>query len=395
MLEVSIYIVFILVLSGLIYVNIKITAAIGQDHDQANAAIASPIIGKHFPISFQAILRDSIKLLYQAFLPLNRHVDRRLQNKKTRHQFYLAQLGTKSTPTTLKSDLVIGFGIWSFITSAVILFFSVLIIGSDANTIKFSVIYGLLLSITGNLICSTSITLLGSSAAGVVIGTAFGVSYGFMMKAEGVETVIKGYQELNLDIIVLGGMPSLKFPPFFVIIVTSLAISVAAYLMAVNSKNAVNQQFPHKKVILGIISGFMTGGLIAVILCASYFAEKLFPDCRNSAFLLAFCFIGSTTFALAVKLRMGKKKLNPIWIPGVFTLHILGWLIVVCLFDLFRHSVTGLFFSGMAHAMFHGTFFAISYIIAERIGGRLAGGISSGLVGFLGYIGFLTVFHNI
>ena len=306
---------------------------------------------------------------------------------ETKLNYYMA-MGWLSS---FSENLIIAFLIWPLV-SCVITCFCLWILGVSIGIIWFACTLAFLVCLAGNWICGSSVNLLGSAAGGVFIGSSLGIVSGLLVSdLGGYSPVWQTIGQLSNSEAILGGIASSHFPPVLIFGLTGISISLTSYLMAFNSSKVEGP------VVKGIFFGLLSGLLIPLTL----FTYRLFSMAfnRESFLLFAVAFIwGGLGLGLALGVRMK-------WKGYYKKIGLRGLIIGGISFLLFAFVMVGLEYShnpkisllliSLASAIFHGTFFAVTYLIGERFGGNLAGAIASGLSGAGGYSIALLIHHNI
>ncbi len=335
------------------------------------------------------LFKESYRMLILAFQDNERlYVKEAISGyDETRLNYYMA-MGWLSG---FAENLIIAFLVWPLVSCA-ITFFCLWILGIPIGVIGFACTLVFLVCLAGNWICGSSVNLLGSAAGGVFIGSSLGIVSGLLISdLGGYTSVWQTIDQLSNSEAILGGIASSHFPPALIFCITAISIALTSYLMAFNSSKAEGH------IIKGILIGLLSGLLIPLTL----FTYSLFSAAFNkeSFLLFAAAFIwGGLGLGVALGVRMK-------WKGYYKRIGLRGFIVGGISFLLFAFVMAGLEYSndpkisllliGLANAIFHGTFFAVTYLIGERFGGNLAGAIASGLSGAGGYSIALLIHHNI
>ncbi|MCG8417069.1 MAG: hypothetical protein MJE77_03885 [Proteobacteria bacterium] len=287
-------------------------------------------------------------------------------------------------------DMQLGFGAWPLLAGCAA-GIALLAMGLAPSVVGLCVLYGVALSLAGTFVCAISITVLGSAAAGAIVAIAFGLSLARIIElGEGWQNLLVAFQAISASDAILGGMAILVTPPDTVIVALTATVAAIGYLMAVSSSERVPADYPMKHRFFGIAIGVFVGaGLVGVTVLSSKLIATLLSE--HDALLLSFLAAGSLPFALVTGLR---NRLSRSRTAAVMGTHAAIWLILMIAVDGLPGTRLSLVCGGMAHVMFHGTFFAITYIIAERRGGPSAAGWACALEGCGGLLGFLASYHG-
>jgi hypothetical protein len=218
--------------------------------------------------------------------------------------FYLAAVG-KNEWRLLFPELFIGYVVWPLMT-ALLIGFTLYPFEVPAPTMAFGIVGGVLLSMTGAVVCGVTVTQVGATAGIVPLGSAFGVGYALLINmAGGLAPILARVKETDIAIVVLGNIASLVAPTAQIIVPLCLAIFATSYLMANNDSSPRAKSF--KVWIGGVVAGMMiAGSLIGLVVGLTQIMTNIVSDIV--AFCLAFGVIGSAAFGLVIKLKTASWK---------------------------------------------------------------------------------------
>ena len=285
----------------------------------------------------------------------------------------------------LKKPLLTGFLLWPAIS--VMSTFMVLAI-LDSNAIVFGLLNTAGIALMGGLVCGVSVSVSASTAGGILLSFVLGTGYALLTDAGGgldaLSPLIGSTDPIH---IVLGGIAALVRPSFFFMICFSLALSLLGYLMGNTSAFCHN----NSNLIRATSIGFLLGGLpIGLSVGLVELMQWILPIVTGSS--LAVGVMSATGFGISVYLKTGLWPRSCLY--GIAHGLLIG-LFLYLSYQVYLGSLARFVLLTLTHIMFHGGFFALSFLIGERLGGWRAGFVACTLEGVLGYLGFLVFYHHL
>jgi hypothetical protein len=305
---------------------------------------------------------------------------------------WLAASGREVNRVTLREESVNAFVIWPLMTSVAIAAILLAFTKSGLPVLIWSSASGAVLSVAGGLVCSAVLSIRACGAAGVVLGTAFGVVHGLIVLGNGgisgIATVVARNDAFTR---VVGGLVAVDAPrslgsslswALVALGLPAIGIACAAKLMA-RPLEVANEAHPGIwKETMGALLGSSAGAGIFILMKSTELLSRLVAG--RSAFLIAYvCVI---LLALICLFRLRVVSATRIAVFALVFLVAGGSLVVAALW--WPVGWPSLLANSGATGMFHAVFFTLAWLIGYRIAGWRAGVAAAILEGVGGYVGF-------
>jgi hypothetical protein len=284
------------------------------------------------------------------------------------------------------------FMIWPLVTGIFITTVLAAFTQAGIPVLLWSSASGAALSIAGGLVCSSVLSIRACGAAGVPLGTAFGVVHGLIILGNGgILKVAEIAAGNNAFTRVVGGLVAVDAPRSLgssflwatvALGLPAIGIASAAKLMATPNQVAKEPHPRFWKEVLGAILGCSVGVSIFLLMKLTEFLTRFVPG--RTAFLIAYSVISLVALFSLFRLRrcsMGRS--------AAFTMLFLvaGALLVIAALWL-PVGWSSLLANSAATGMFHAVFFTLAWLIGYRFWGWRAGVAAAILEGVGGYVGF-------
>jgi hypothetical protein len=305
---------------------------------------------------------------------------------------WLTASGREVNRVALREDSVNAFVIWPLITSLAIAAILLVFTKSGLPVLLWSSASGAVLSVAGGLVCAAVLSIRACGAAGVVIGTAFGVVHGLIVVSNGgIGGIAKVVARNDAFTRVVGGLVAVDAPrslgsslswALVALGLPAIGIACAAKLMA-RPLEVANEARPGIwRETMGALLGSSAGVGIFILMKSTEMLSRLVAE--RSAFLIAYVCVNLLALICLFRLRVVSATRI-----AVFALVFLvsgSSLVVAALWS--PAGWSSLLANSGATGMFHAVFFTLAWLIGYRIAGWRAGVAAAILEGVGGYVGF-------
>lgn len=293
---------------------------------------------------------------------------------------------------TLREESVSAFVIWPLLTGLSIAAILLAFAKPGFPVLLWSSASGALLSVAGGLVCAAVLSIRACGAAGVVLGTAFGVVHGMIVISNGgIGGIVNRVAHSDAFTRVVGGLVAVDAPrsmgssPAWALValgVPAIGIACAAKLMARPLEVANEAHSGIWKETMGALLGSSAGAGIFILMKSTELLSRLVAE--RSAFLMAYAVVTMLALACLFRLRVASTMR-----VAVFALVFLvsgSSLVFAALWS--PIGWPSLLANSGATGMFHAVFFTLAWLIGYRIAGWRAGVAAAILEGVGGYMGF-------
>jgi hypothetical protein len=292
----------------------------------------------------------------------------------------------------LREDSVNAFVIWPLMTGLSIGAILFAFAKPGLPVLLWSSASGAVLSVAGGLVCAAVLSIRACGAAGVVLGTAFGVVQGLIAISNGgIGGIANVVARNDAFTRVVGGLVAVDAPrslgsslswALVALGLPAISIACAAKLMA-RPLEVANEAHPGIwKETMGALLGSSAGAGIFILMKSTELLSRLFAG--RSAFLIAYTFVN--VLALVCLFRLRVVSATRIAVFALVFLVAGGSLVVAALW--WPVGWPSLLANSGATGMFHAVFFTLAWLIGYRIAGWRAGVAAAILEGVGGYVGF-------
>jgi len=284
------------------------------------------------------------------------------------------------------------FVLWPMMTAATIAIILLAVVHPGLSVLLWGAASGAVLSTAGGLVCSSVLSIRACGAAGVVLGTAFGVVHGLIAFANGgVGSLATAVARGDAFTRIVGGLVAVDAPrslgaslasALLVLGLPAIGIASTARLMA--QPLALREPDRHGvwREAAGVGLGSLTGIGVLLLMKTS---QRLghFVDPRT-AFLMANSLVSLVALSCLFRLRIASM---PRIAAFALIYSIAGTMLAA--FALWSPvDWPSLLASSGATGMFHAQFFTLAWVVGYRIGGWRAGVTAATLQGLGGYVGY-------
>jgi hypothetical protein len=305
---------------------------------------------------------------------------------------WLAASGREVNRVTLREESVNAFVIWPLITSLAIAGILLSFTKSGLPVLLWSSASGAVLSVAGGLVCAAVLSIRACGAAGVVLGTAFGVVHGLIVLGNGgIGGIANRVAHSDAFTRVVGGLVVVDAPrslgssPAWALVALGLpaiGIACAAKLMA-RPLEVANEARPGIwRETMGALLGSSAGVGTFILMKSTEMLSRLVAE--RSAFLIAYVCVNLLGLICLFRLRA-----VPATRTALFAMVFLvsgSSLVVAALWS--PAGWPSLLANSGATGMFHAVFFTLAWLIGYRVAGWRAGVVAAILEGVGGYVGF-------
>jgi hypothetical protein len=292
----------------------------------------------------------------------------------------------------LREDSVNAFVIWPLLTGLSIAAILLTLAKPALPVVFWSSASGAVLSVAGGLVCAAVLSIRACGAAGVVLGTTFGVVHGLIVVSNGgIGGVANRVAHSDAFTRVVGGLVAVDAPrslgsslvwALVALGIPAIGIAYAAKLMA-RPLEVANEARPGIwRETMGALLGSSAGVGIFILMKSTELLSRLVAG--RSAFLIGYVFVNSVALACLFRLRVASTMRAALFalvflVSGSSLVIATLWLPVGWPSLLANSGATG---------MFHAVFFTLAWLIGYRIAGWRAGVAAAILEGVGGYVGF-------
>ncbi len=295
----------------------------------------------------------------------------------------------------LREESVNAFVIWPLLTGFSIAAILLACSKPGLPVLLLSSASGALLSVAGGLVCAAVLSIRACGAAGVVLGTAFGVVHGLIVLGNGgIGGIARVVARNDAFTRIVGGLVAVDAPrslgsnlawALVALGIPAIGIAYAAKLMARPLEVAEATKEVHPgiwKETMGALLGSSAGVGIFVLMKSTELLSRIVAG--RSAFLIAYAFVNVLALACLFRLRV-TSALRVAMFALIFLVSGSS-LVVAALWS--PVGWPSLLANSGATGMFHAVFFTLAWLIGYRIGGWRAGVAAAILEGVGGYVGF-------
>ena len=308
---------------------------------------------------------------------------------------WLAASWSEVNRVTLRKEGVNAFVIWPLMTALSIVAILLACSKPGLPVLLWSSASGALLSVAGGLVCAAVLSIRACGAAGVVLGTAFGVVHGLIVLGNGgIGGIAKVVARSDAFTRIVGGLVAVDAPrslgsslawALVALGIPAIGIAYAAKLMARPLEVAEATKEVHPGIwreTMGALLGSSAGAGIFVLMKSTELLSRIVAG--RSAFLIAYAFVNVLALACLFRLRVASALRVAMftlvfWVSG-------SSLVVAALWS--PVGWPSLLANSGATGMFHAVFFTLAWLIGYRIAGWRAGVAAAILEGVGGYVGF-------
>ena len=307
---------------------------------------------------------------------------------------WLAASGREVNCVTLREESVNAFVSWPLITSLAIAAILLVFTKSGLPVLLWSSASGAVLSVAGGLVCAAVLSIRACGAAGVVLGTAFGVVHGLIVVSNGgIGGIAKVVARNDSFTRVVGGLVAVDAPRYLgsslswtlvALGLPAIGIACAAKLMARPLEAANEKPAGIWRETMGALLGSSVGAGIFILMKSTELLSRLVAG--RSAFLIGYA-SAQVLVALACLFRLRVAS----------TMRVTAFALVFLVFREFIgdcHVVVAGRLAVVAgkfgrHGMFHAVFFTCRRGQSDTgLPGWRAGAAAAILEGVGGYVGF-------
>jgi hypothetical protein len=294
--------------------------------------------------------------------------------------------------TRLFQESFNAFIIWPLITATAIATILLAFVHPGAPVLLWAAASGAFLSTAGGLVCGSVLSIRACGAAGVVLGTAFGVAHGLIAFGNGgVASLVALVSRGDVFTRIVGGLVVMDAhravgsglgSALLALGIPALGIASSARLIA----QPLVLSEPHRYRIWREAAGAVLGSLVGIGVFFVMKATELLSQFMDGrvAFLTAKVCISAVVLICLFRLRITSN----IRIAEFALIYSVAATILAAFALWSPPDWRSLLANSGATGMFHAQFFTLAWLVGCRIGGWRAGVTAATLEGVGGYIGF-------
>ena len=293
----------------------------------------------------------------------------------------------------LVEDSLNAFVIWPMVTAVCVAVLLSILGRASLPVVLWAAASGAALAMAGGVVCASVLSIRACGAAGVLIGTAFGVVHGLIaVHAGGLGGLANLTTHADVLTRTIGGFAGVAAPqllgrgwPWSILAlgVPALGIASAARMMARPFEAAGEARLGPLRELQGMVLGSLAGSGIFLVMAGTRLLSGFMG--MEPAFVVAYACLSLIVLLCLFRLRAASMPLAALLalsylMAGLLLLGAQWWSPV---------SWPALLAGSAATAMFQAQFFTLAWLIGYRVGGWRAAVLAACLEGVGGYIGFV------